>query len=581
MNRHLKAVSAGVCSLALAGAGVMALAGQASAATTGNGGVAIAYQPDSNDLGGLYFYDAAGHQITSGSINDNPMAKYYVSGATGAASAYVADSTPQTGNSATWSSTQQISSTQSQPLGSLPGDLAGYTGAVVSDDSGLSFSSNQISAFPQTSSTSGYQNLYEVRMYTGSDTLHWYAAEIQVNGTSWTQVFPNQTTPTVAVSSPATATAATTGGTASVTVTATLGTGTPGKVQFLDGATVIGTGTVSGTTASFTYNAAVGSHSYSAKFVPQPGTAGLASASTANSSTSVVNPATATTIAFVSQSVGTYANDAASFTFHVSAADSTNPAGTVVFKDGAATLGNGTQNGSTGDYTYSTSSLGQGSHQISAQFLATNSAVYANSNTAQGTAFSYQGSPTVGQPAAANIDTVVTPGIVTITTPYGPSNVFHLGNAVLDPTGTYIVAQAAFPAAADSPITITDTRAGNLPWHATVTSADLTGTNNSANKINGEDLGFINPSVSYPAGNGLTGKVTVSGTAAGAGFGPTDPGTAGLKSGPTFATTTNAGNPGSGGAGTALVRGTLTLQAPSSTPADTYTGVLTFTVIGS
>jgi hypothetical protein len=580
MNRHLKALSAGVCSLALAGAGLLAMADSASAATTGNGGVAIAYQPDANDLGGLYFYNAAGKQITSGTINDTPMAKYYVSATTGTASAYVADSTPQTGNSATWSSTQQITSTQAQPATGLPGDLAGFTGAVVSDDSGASFNSNQITAFPQGSTTAGYQNLYEVRMYTGSDTLHWYAAEIQVIGTAWTQVFPNQTAPSVAVSS--TTANPSTSGTA-VQLTATLGTALAGKVQFFDGTTAIGTPqAVSGTTASYSdASPSVGTHHYNATFVPTPGTAGLQASNTAAYDQVVNAPAIATTTTFVSQSVGVYANDAATFTFHVSAADSSHPAGTVVFKDGATTLGNGTENGTTSDYTLSTSSLGQGNHQVSAQFLPTDPSVYASSNVAQGGAFSYSGSPTVGPADPQNIDAVVTPGIVTITTPYGPTKVFHLGNVVLDANGAYLVGQAAFPAATDSPITITDTRSGNLPWHAVVTSGDLTGTNNAANKINGEDLGFINPTVAYPAGNALTGKVAVSGTAAGAGFAPSDSGTAGLKGGPTFATTTNTGNPGSGGAGTAQVRGTLTLQAPSSTPADTYTGILTFTVIGS
>ena len=46
-------------------------AGGASAAVTPG------WQPDPNDAGTLAFYDASGHQITSGSINDSPMAAYY------------------------------------------------------------------------------------------------------------------------------------------------------------------------------------------------------------------------------------------------------------------------------------------------------------------------------------------------------------------------------------------------------------------------------------------------------------------------------------------------------------------------
>ena len=71
MRISLRSTAARAGVLALAGGIVAFPAGVAQAVTPG-------WTPDPNAVGGLYFYDSSGHQITGGSINDSPLASYYV-----------------------------------------------------------------------------------------------------------------------------------------------------------------------------------------------------------------------------------------------------------------------------------------------------------------------------------------------------------------------------------------------------------------------------------------------------------------------------------------------------------------------
>jgi hypothetical protein len=304
MNVRALALTGRRCAAALAAGALLAGGGLLTAApalatTTGNGGVTVGWQPDANDLGSLTFYDAAGHQITSGSLNDSPMAAYYVSNANATnfganpTSGSLAFTTPVNGtNSGAWAGTQGVGAPNAFPVASLPGDLAGFTGAVVKGAAtDGSFNDVQIASFPNTDTASGYANLYEIRMNVNGVTNKWYAADIQVSGSTWTQVFPNQTAPTVTVTS--TEASPQPSGTA-VHLTATLGTALPGTVQFLDGATALGAPVaVSGTSASTTDTPALGAHSYTAVFTPTPGSAGLTATSAAYPFT-VSNPVPAT-----------------------------------------------------------------------------------------------------------------------------------------------------------------------------------------------------------------------------------------------------------------------------------------------
>jgi hypothetical protein len=141
--------------------------------------------------------------------------------------------------------------------------------------------------------------------------------------------------------------------------------------------------------------------------------------------------------------------------------------------------------------------------------------------------------------------------------------------------GTLLSASATFPASADGTINVTSTQAGDPSWTASVTASDLT---SGANTIYGSNLGFTNWNLFPITGNAIqAGDVTFTNIPAELGAGSDAPAGAitGLTGGPhQFATTAP-----NGGDGTAEMNATLTLNAPTSTPAGTYTGTITFTVI--
>jgi hypothetical protein len=147
------------------------------------------------------------------------------------------------------------------------------------------------------------------------------------------------------------------------TVTTSCGTLT-GTVSFYDGATLLGTGTLSGNTATYSTTAlSVGPHNITAVY---GGNSNYAT-STSSVLTEVVNaapPATTTTTITSSVNPSTF-GQSVTFTATVSTATGT-PTGTVSFYDGATLLGNGTLSGNTA--TFATSALAVGSHNITAVY---------------------------------------------------------------------------------------------------------------------------------------------------------------------------------------------------------------------
>src|SRR6185369_10178302 len=152
----------------------------------------------------------------------------------------------------------------------------------------------------------------------------------------------------------------------SVTFTATVtvnspGSGMPtGTVTFKDGAATLGTGTLngSGQTTFSTSGLAVGSHSITAVYAGD----GNFNTSTSPTLTEVVNKADTSTSVATSLSPTVF-GQSVTFTATVSASapGAGTPGGTVTFKDGAATIGTGTLNGS-GQATFTTSALTLGAH---------------------------------------------------------------------------------------------------------------------------------------------------------------------------------------------------------------------------
>jgi len=162
----------------------------------------------------------------------------------------------------------------------------------------------------------------------------------------------NQAVPTLTVGT--SATPSTFGG--AVTFTATVSGGPTGTVTFYDGGTAIGTGTISGTMATFTTTTlSGGSHSITAKWAGNSNY----SAVTANAITQTVNTVTPTLSVATSATPSTYG---ASVTF--TATISSGPTGLVTFYDGGVSIGTSTISGTT--VTFTTSGLTGGSHSITA-----------------------------------------------------------------------------------------------------------------------------------------------------------------------------------------------------------------------
>jgi len=170
----------------------------------------------------------------------------------------------------------------------------------------------------------------------------------------------------------------------SVTFTATItkSAGTPtGTVTFMDGATTLGTGAVSGgTTATFSTSAlSVGTHGITAVYGGDSGYNG----STSSALSQVVNQGSTTTTV-VSNNNPSLLGQNVTFTatVNVTAPAAGTPTGTVTFKDGAATLGTGALSGTTA--TFSTTALTTGSHTITAVYGGdTNFATSTSSNLTQ------------------------------------------------------------------------------------------------------------------------------------------------------------------------------------------------------
>jgi len=159
----------------------------------------------------------------------------------------------------------------------------------------------------------------------------------------------------------------------SVTFTATVavvspGAGSPaGTVNFLDGATVIGSGTLSASapiTATFTTSTlAVGAHSITASYAGNANFNGSTSAVL----TQTVNKASTTTTVASSVNPSVFGQSVTfTATVAVVAPGPGSPSGTVTFLDGATTLGTGTLSAGTAAFT--TSTLAVGSHSITASY---------------------------------------------------------------------------------------------------------------------------------------------------------------------------------------------------------------------
>jgi hypothetical protein len=178
--------------------------------------------------------------------------------------------------------------------------------------------------------------------------------------------------------------------------------------------------------------------------------------------------------------------------------------------------------------------------------------------------------------------------VLAVYTPYTASNPLNLGTLALDGTGTYFTASAkldatssdvptagAYPDTTFNGITVVDTTPGDLPWTVTALSTNLTESGGSA-QISGENVGLTNLTPVYVPGESLTAAdvTTTDYAAASPPVASTDTGDLGIGGTAKTIAATNSSQTD----GTIGINGTVTLNAPVSTPAGLYVGTITFTI---
>jgi hypothetical protein len=602
---------------AVALTGALAVAAGLTLASTGVAFAAAPYNPDTNSVGSITFTDANGVPVTSGSVN-SPIAAY-VTGSklvdAGDTDGTVEIFLPVFGQpTATWSGDSITLDTPFNPApAAWPADIKSLVTAgkpVVNEaSSDLTIAGFEVEA-PNTATTGPntaqptYQNLYQVRLYTGSNTAQYDSADVSISGTTWTLV-PNPT-PTVNSTTTISANPATPGTPVTLTSTVTpSGSVASGYIGGIGTLVVTNNGTpvdteiiAPGSAAPFTVTthlspANPSNNSFTATFTPFNGTALNGSAS-APLPYNLVLPAdaTSTTLGVVA---GPHAGDNVTYTGAVT--DTAHSPATAVtggtvnlFDNGSITPLNSTPlNLTAGAYTFTNTFALAGPHSVVAVYSGV-SGTFATSSSAPAT-FSQSVAP--GNPCdpaiggqCTDVQTItgkIPTGVLSISTPYTATAPLDLGTLALDPTDTYFTAHHFFGFSQTDPaqdILITDTRAGNLPWTAQAQASTLTdGASNPGSTISGENVGLDALTVIPVSGNGFNGTAanftTIANPAATPPVAPADAGFAGLgNEAHDFAQAQH-------GLGTVGLLGTLTLNAPSSTEAGQFTGTVTFTLVGS
>jgi len=543
----------------------------AGAVVLGAAGIATAAPPpypnDPSSVATLALYDASGNPITHGSITDTPFAAYaQASGAVraGDTKATLYAYTPVFGLPAGSWSGAAISASTSYPIpgAPAPANASLPTAAVSNLDQTLG------SYISGAASAGAYAGFYQLRLKTSAPGLGvapgWASLDIQVTGSSWDVVNPAPSSTATTTTLTATPVGSAAVG-SSVTLNAAITPATaPGTVQFKDGASNIGAAVpvVAGAATTSTSALATGSHSLTAVFTPTNPPANPTQYAGSTSPVVTYGITAAPTSVALAVNTGTgFGLSPVTFTATVTPGGAQ---GTVSFTDNGNPIG--TAPTGSGTSLLTTSALATGSHSVVATFNPANPAAFASSASAA-SAFSLAASPYTnqGQTYAQNVQAEIDAGTLFLSTPYTPSNPIDLGHLTLDADGSQFSTSQTI-----SGIRVTDTRAGDLPWTVSAAASDLT---NGPNSINGQNLGLTGVTPVQTAGNApaaatviATQNPTTALVAAGAA------GTLGLAGGPHQVLTT------AHGAGSIQFDGTLTLHAPTSTPAGTYAGTLTFTV---
>jgi hypothetical protein len=599
MTVRLRSVVVGASALAIAGASVLASAGAASAS------VPSPWEPDPNSLGSIVFYDASGNVITGGN-NLSQIASYFA--ATSGPSAptankatlYFAAPNHALATGAWFNGI--VSASTTFPNAAAPAPLNTLTKPLVTAAAGDA----DLTAFLATATldpTANYANIIQVRLKdsgpggVGSGTKYW-ETNISYNSANGTWAVNDPvSTPTTASISATPPSPQTLPGATQITLSSTVATnptgGTfTGTVQFMNGGSAVGSpqAVSNGSPTAQTIVPAPTSpvdFTFTAVFTPTPGTLVLGSTSSVlNYHVGAPIPTTQTALSVNPGSVPAFSpvTFTANVTTPAGGGGSPTSAGQVQFFSGASLVATATtDDGTVGEFKSTVSSFAQGSYSITAKFVPTNPTALQGSTSPvvplTVTASTCPGTPTTnpitGEPGCVdtqNIKVSVSAGTLTITTPYTATNPFVLPDMQLNAAGTLLSSgPVQFPKAGDNPITVTSSIAGSPNWTVSVTASNLTGLNNAANIINGENLGLTGGALVAHTNPAQT--VNFTAIPAGLGIAPGTITGAGLLGGPhTFAQSAGGGN------GSTQMTGQLTLNAPTTTVADTYTGTITFSV---
>lgn len=239
------------------------------------------------------------------------------------------------------------------PTGSPLGSVSFYSGATL-------LGSGTVNA-------SGVATLAVNTLSTGSNSIQAiYSGNATLAGSTSSTITVTVTADTTTTSMGASPTTLTYGASTTLTATVTAGQGgyATGTVSFYNGATLLGSGTLSGSgQASLTTTALpVGANSVTATY---SGNTNYASSNSSAVSVTVNQVSTATALG--SSVTSAVSGASVTFTATVSPVPSGAPLGTVTFYNGATSLGSGTVNAS-GQATYTTTALPAGEDTITAVY---------------------------------------------------------------------------------------------------------------------------------------------------------------------------------------------------------------------
>lgn len=345
-----------------------------------------------------------------------------------------------------------VTITQTVPAGAT-GTVSFYAGAALL---GTGTVSGGVATLTTTAISGGTQSI--TGHYSGN--TNYTAATSAAASIAVALAAPSLAAPTASPS-------ASTYGT-SVTLTQTVPVGATGTINFYAGATLIGSGTISGGVATLTTTALpVGTVALTTQY---GGNGNFQAGTSAAGSIVVTAAATATTLS-ASPTSGTYGTSV-TVTATVTTGGSPLPGGTVNFQLGGATIGTGATNGS-GVATYTTTTLSAGANVITAVSAATTN--YGASASSPATVTISQATPSLSVPTLSPTSSTYGNSVtITQTVPTGATGTvnFYAGATLLG-TGTISggVATLATTAIPAGIVSITGAYSGNTNFIAATSPA--------------------------------------------------------------------------------------------------------------